>query len=63
LSPPNDLRVCRDLGALGTVLVPNPAPLASVDQFKIRVVDRVRDLGQGRISCVVVGGYVTTVRA
>lgn len=65
LSPPNDLysAILRDLGALSAFLIPDPAVLASVDQFKVRVVDSVGDLSQGCIPCVGTWRNVTTVWA
>jgi hypothetical protein len=61
LSPSNDLHLRSwKLRAFCTILVPNPTPLASIDNFEVSVVDCVRNLGEGRVAGVVVWGDVTT---
>ena len=64
LSPANDLNIpirCRGLFTCRTVLVPNPTPLAAVDEREVGRVDGVGDLRQCGVSGIEIGGRVTTI--
>jgi hypothetical protein len=62
LSPANDLDlVGRQLRAFRTILVPDPAPLASVDQLKVGVRDSMGNLSQGSIPSVVIRRNISTL--
>jgi hypothetical protein len=61
LGPTDNLHFSSgNLGAFSAILVPDPAPLASVDQLEISVSDGMRDLGEGRIARVVIWTDVAT---
>jgi len=61
LGPSNDLEFFWQLAINCAILVPNPAPLAAVDQTEMGLVDLLRDRRQSRISSVWVRSGVSSV--
>lgn len=61
LSPSDDLDLVGDLGASRTVLIPDPAPLAPVNDLEAVAADSVRNLCDCSIAGVGIRCNVSTV--